>query len=110
MNGWTQHLSDDQLIERLYGIRGTGDPHLEECPECASRWETIQERRGQITGDSPDGVVWSEQRRQILAQVEGGRGASWTWQRAWAPVCLMALALAVGVWFYGPVNPPPPPA
>jgi len=110
MTGWTQHLTDDQLIDRLYGIRRTGDAHLEECPDCSSRWEMLQERRGRVVGEAPEGgVLWAEQRREILDRAEAGE-AAWNWQRAWAPVLLMAMVLAAGVWFYGPVSPPPPPA
>jgi len=110
MSGWIHHLSDDQLIDRLYGIRGTGDAHLEECTECASRWEAIQERRGRMVEEAPEGeVVWAQQRREILERAEGGEAAR-SWQRAWVPVLLSALVLAAGVWFYGPMHDPPPPA
>ena len=112
MSGWTHHLSDDQLIDRLYGIRGTNDAHgahLEECAECAARWDALRARRGNLVEEAPEtGVLWTEQRRQILERVEGGAEASWNWQRAWAPVLLTALVLAAGVWFYGPFSAPPP--
>lgn len=103
-----RHLTDDQLIDRLYGMDPAGDAHLDVCPECASRWETLQEKRGQIVGQVPQGVLWSEQRRQILERVEGGPEPSWNWRRAWAPVLLTSVVLAAGVWIYRPASPPQP--
>jgi len=41
----SMHLSDDQLVDRLYGIAMEGDAHLDACPECQSRWSRVQQRR-----------------------------------------------------------------
>ncbi len=40
---YSEHWSDDHLIDRLYGI-GPEDGHLEKCPPCARRWEAIRRR------------------------------------------------------------------
>jgi len=107
MSRW--HLSDDQLIDRLYGIRRSGDEHLEACAECASRWEMLREQRGLMVGEFPEvATPWAEQRRQILERIESGGGVAWNWQRAWAPALLTAVVLAVGVYFFRPAPPPPP--
>ena len=104
-----RHFSDDQLIDRLYGMDAAGDAHLDVCPECTRRWELFQERRGQIAGQVPEGgVLWAEQRRKVLERVEGGQEASWSWRHAWAPVLLTSVVVAAGVWFNRPASPPPP--
>ena len=36
----SEHWDDDALIRRLYGI-GPQDGHLDECLECAQRWEAM---------------------------------------------------------------------
>lgn len=111
MSGWTQHLSDDRLIDRLYGVERTGDAqHLESCSDCAIRWEALRERRGQLSGEVPESAApWAEQRCQILERIEGG-GAAWNWQRAWAPALLTAAVLAGGVYFFRPAPLPQPDA
>ena len=43
----TRHWSDDQLLQRLYGV-GPEDWHLDNCPECRKRWEVLVERRRTI--------------------------------------------------------------
>ena len=101
-----RHLSDDQLIDRLYGT--DHEEHLEECPDCAGRWAMLQQQRRSVVEDVPEGAVgWAEQRRQILERMDGGLQASWSWQRVWAPALLTAAVLAAGLWFYRPVDLPP---
>jgi hypothetical protein len=43
----TGHWSDEELIGRLYGV-GPEDGHLEQCAECARRFEAVLEVRRQV--------------------------------------------------------------
>ena len=38
-----KHLTDDELVARLFGV-GPKGAHLENCPDCAHRWEAIRYR------------------------------------------------------------------
>jgi anti-sigma factor RsiW len=42
-----EHLSDDELIARLYGV-GPQDGHLDGCPECADRWRALTAARARV--------------------------------------------------------------
>ena len=35
------HLSDDELLDRLYGISARSDGHFEACPACHGRWSML---------------------------------------------------------------------
>ncbi len=67
---YTEHWSDDQLIDRLYGI-GPEDNHLEKCPSCAQRWEAIRRRNESLRSSeievSEEHIV--AQRRAIRARL-----------------------------------------
>lgn len=100
------HLSDDQLIARLYGAGAAGDAHLNVCPECARRWEALAERRAWWLERMPrTAAPWSEQRRQILERLDEGGSPNQLFRR-WAPALLAAVVLTAGLWFSRPVEPP----
>ena len=43
------HLSDDDLIRRLYGLDDAGGAdHLKACLDCLRRWEAVRERRDEV--------------------------------------------------------------
>jgi len=75
------HLTDDQLVDRLYGIASEGDSHLDSCSECQSRWVRFQQRRNESTAPVPlPAQYFHQQRRQIqnrLAAPVSGRAAVW---------------------------------
>jgi anti-sigma factor RsiW len=75
------HLTDDQLVDRLYGIASEGDAHLDSCPGCQSRWVRLLERRAEATAPVPlPAQYFHQQRRQIqnrLAAPVSGRAAVW---------------------------------
>ena len=108
---WTQHLSDDRLIGRLYGTdpeaRLAEDAHLEDCRECARRWGVLQRERARVLGDLPeDFALWNEQRRRVLERAESGEAEpASNWARAWATAGFSAAFLAAGLWFYVPQDP-----
>src|ERR1035438_2145319 len=81
------HLSDDQLLDRLYGLgEGAGESagressskaaHLRECQECSSRFEALERRRSEVVAASSanDAAVPNEfllaQRRAIYARLD----------------------------------------
>ena len=75
------HLSDDQLVDRVYGIACDGDAHLESCSECRSRWVQLQQRRNESTVPLPlPAEYFYRQRRQIQDSIAGPvshRAAVW---------------------------------
>lgn len=64
-----RHLSDEELIERLYGL---GEDPPAACEVCRRRWENLLERRRQILLAAPQAPeAWlAEQRRRIYARLE----------------------------------------
>jgi len=43
----SEHLSDDELIARLYGV-GTQDGHLDGCAQCTDRWKALLAARARV--------------------------------------------------------------
>lgn len=103
------HLTDDQLVDRLYGIASHGDAHLEACPECQFRWVRLQQRRTEAAAPVPlPAQYFHRQRRQIqnrLAAPVSGRAA------VWVPA-MAGLAVVAGLLLTRsvPTVPVPPPA
>jgi hypothetical protein len=99
------HLTDDQLIDCLYGTNRMGEAHLLECAECGERYGILQERRREAAGTiEVDVVDWASQRRQVLKRVSHSPRP----MLRWAPVLATALLLAAGAWFYRPASEPVP--
>ncbi len=42
------HLSQDELLDRLYGLGGDGVAHVRECEECSSRLQALERRRAEV--------------------------------------------------------------
>ena len=100
-----RHLSDDDLIARLYGLDADPDAHLESCEECTGRWEIVQDRRTIVAAPAAaPAAVLAAQRRQVLARAE----APTAWRRAWVPALAAALLIAAGLAFYQPGEPATP--
>jgi hypothetical protein len=73
---YDQHWSDEQLIDRLYGV-GPENNHLEVCRHCARRWQEIRRRYENL---GPYSLEVSEedlalQRRAFQNRLEGNRYA-----------------------------------
>jgi hypothetical protein len=97
MRSSSQHLSDDQLIDLLYGI-GDADGHLEVCPDCDARWAEMQRALGRTRVESAVEISarrLATQRQHILDRVET-RG---THRRSWIPAAAAASLLAVALFF-----------
>lgn len=96
------HLSNDELLDRLYGLgeaEGKTSLHLRECAGCANRLRAFERRQAETAAASP--AVSSEflaaQRRGIYARLEEGPQL----HSRWAPALAAACALAVGLlWVY----------
>ena len=107
------HLSDEDLIRRLYGI-GEEDDHLAACSECNDRWLAIQNiirsaRAEQPRAPEMTGRKLAVQRQQILARVNQPVPGSLVWR--WIPPAAAAASLLAAALFLshltGPVTPPP---
>ncbi len=67
---YDEHWSDDQLIDRIYGV-GPADGHLERCPSCARRWEEFRRRNQSLrqVGIELSDEHLAAQRRAIRARL-----------------------------------------
>jgi hypothetical protein len=92
MNG---HLSDDQLLDRLYGLEQ--HPHADSCPDCALRYRQMELRRQELAPgvDIPQDRLIS-QRRRIMSRLERRPVTRWKWVPAAAAAC----ALVAGIFVY----------
>lgn len=72
-----KHWSDEDLIDRLYGI-GPADGHLQECGDCRQRWLAVQRRReaSRVSAEVPVALL-AAQRARILERMEGGLSRPW---------------------------------
>jgi hypothetical protein len=88
MNG---HLTDDQLIDRLYGV---GDS-AHQCHECDGRLQAIQQKRAKLAWPAPVSADFlAAQRRAVYSRL-GERPKS---RLNWVPATAAALFLvAAGV-------------
>lgn len=98
-----RHLTNDELLNRLYGLseaEGETNLHLRECAGCAERWRAFERRRAE-TAAWPElsGVASNEflasQRRAIYARLEERSGGIHV---RWAPAVAAGFLLAVGVY------------
>jgi hypothetical protein len=107
------HLSDQDLLNRLYGVEERG-AHLEGCKECAKRWDDLSAGRARFLSttlskasppsDLSDRLLeerfLTAQRNRIYARLESGPER----RMLWAPAGVAAAALlAVGLFVYRPV-------
>ena len=95
-----EHLSEDALLDAVYGIAGNGaDAHLRGCADCAQRLQEWHEKRS-ATAASVDisGEFLAAQRRKIYERIERPSSKRWLW----APGLAAACALAMGIFVYHP--------
>jgi hypothetical protein len=104
-----EHLSDDALLDALYGA-ADHEPHLRECAICARRFsewrrkrESLASAAGPSAGVSSD--FFAAQRRKIYERLERPGSK----RLRWAPALAMACLVAVGALVYHPAPPPAPP-
>jgi hypothetical protein len=102
------HLSDDDLIDRLYGFgRADAWDKQDGCRECEERWRRVKERRQRVI-EAPEvsPFVLALERREILDRIEG-RTAPGVRRRILAPVAVAAM-IAVSVGLEMPAPKPEP--
>ncbi len=100
----SHHLSDDELLDRMYGLGESGVAHLRECAECSSRFQALERRRAEVVAASSTAneAVWSElfpaQRRAIYSRLDAGAA-----RLHWAPAALaVAFLLVMSVFLARP--------
>jgi anti-sigma factor RsiW len=102
-----RHWSDDELIGHLYGV-GPEDGHLEQCQECAQRWQVLVGVRQQALKAPPMSEELLAGQRQAIY----GRLAASSPKRGWLPFAPAAIAAAavilLAVVLYRPVPTPAP--
>jgi hypothetical protein len=99
------HLSDDALLDGLYGLRDGAaeyDMHLLECAICAERWNELRRKR-EILAQSVDrpSDFFAAQRSRIYERIEHPERK----RLMWVPAVAMACLVAVGLWVYHPAAP-----
>jgi hypothetical protein len=83
----SNHLTEDQLLERLYGARSSSH----ECSECDEKLQSMQEKRAFAAARVEESAdFFAAQRRQIYNRLGEDRRPS----RIWAPATAAALCLA----------------
>jgi hypothetical protein len=99
------HLSDDQLLDRLYGI--VADSHLQDCVQCAERFRELECRRSELV---EPGAVSSEflaaQRRKIYSRLDEAPRLG----LRWVPALAAGFVVAIGLLVYRPPSTTPVPA
>jgi anti-sigma factor RsiW len=96
----SEHLSRDEMIQRLYGM-DTGASHLEGCPECSARFQTLEVRRAQLASDEEiPAELLAAQRRAVYTRM-GERPHSF---HSWVPALATAALVALGIYVYQPVK------
>ena len=94
----SEHLSQDELIQRLYGM-DTGASHLEGCPECGARYQALEARRTELAvPEEIPAYLLAAQRRAVYSRM----GAKPSGFHAWIPALATAALLALGVYVYQP--------
>jgi hypothetical protein len=101
----SQHVSNEQLLDRLYGLSENAVPHLRGCSECSGRLEALERRRSEVVAAGPvkEAAVTNDfllaQRRAIYARLDRRSG----FQTRLAPAALAtAFLLVTGVFLARP--------
>lgn len=94
-----RHWTEDQFIGRLYGLAGGDDAHLDACPQCRGRWQTLAAHRASITAapEIPAGLL-AAQRRAIYRRLENKPAPV----LRWVPVAGAMLVLVIGLVMFRP--------
>jgi len=96
-----KHLNDEEIILRYYGESDASDTHLEECQECADRYESLVSMLDAVDGlplpeRGPDypGEIWRRIERDVVAsrRARWPLTAPWRWVAATAAAVLLVVA------------------
>src|SRR5450432_2062900 len=102
-----EHLSEDTLLDAVYGIAGNdAETHLRGCADCAQHLHEWEEKRAAAAAASVEipGEFLSAQRGKIYERIERSPRKYWLL----APGLAAACALAVGIFVYHPAPQPQP--
>jgi hypothetical protein len=102
------HLTNDELLDHIYGLGESSIPHLRDCEECSSRFQALERRRAEAAlptaaSAGANGAVSNEflaaQRRAIYSRFGEAPAAG----LHWAPAALaVAFLLVMGVFLARP--------
>ena len=111
-SGMTPHWGDEDLIGRLYGLdpaAGLDAAHLDACPVCADRWQSLQLRRGRLLEAEAAAPAGSDERLRaqrvaVWKRLEQPRRG---WLTRALPLAATALTITIGIALHQ-VQPPAP--
>ncbi|MGA8596115.1 MAG: hypothetical protein WB676_15465 [Bryobacteraceae bacterium] len=97
-----RHWTEDELVAHLYGV-GPADGHIEECGECSSRLQSMQDARAlseaaAASSIQPSFEFLAAQRRRIYQRLS--KPAQFGFVRRFAPAVAASLAIAGGLLFF----------
>jgi anti-sigma factor RsiW len=107
MNTNGSHWTDEELLQRVYGLDTAPESHLKECSECSARWDELQRKRQEMmapaaSSDALEGRL-RVQRQAIWNRIEQPQRSMW-WRAM--PVAATALMLVIGVSLQQPAPSP----
>ena len=96
MNTNGSHWTDEELLQRVYGLDTASESHLKECSECSARWDELQRKRQDMMAPAPSSDALEGrlrfQRQAIWNRIEQPRRSMW-WRAM--PVAATALMLVI---------------
>ena len=104
-----RHLSEDELLDKLYGVSVRSDVHLDACAECRGRWNQLSKARAaELARQQPDipASLLLRQREELMATIE--RRTAGTWLPRPVPALALAMVCAVAVVISRPAPVPEP--
>ena len=107
------HLSDDALIDALYGLSGAdAEEHMRACTACAARRNDLEEKRGAMTAAvNATPAAMAALRKNVYRRIEHPSFSERILGNAmsrWAAPALAGVAacvLAIGVLAHNPLRP-----
>lgn len=102
-----RHLSDGEMLNRLYGVGGEAghdDAHLEQCRDCAARLAAFEARRRELAAPQPVSPQFLMAQRRAIYSRMGEQPHS---RMKWAPALAAACLLLIGLMAHHPVAAPP---
>ena len=104
-----RHFSEDELLDKLYGISLRSDGHLDACPDCLERWNGLCEARAAELArqqiEVPENVLL-QQRTKLMSAIE--RRTARPWLPRPVPVLALAMVCAIAVLISSPGPTPEP--
>jgi hypothetical protein len=98
-----EHLSDDVLLDALYGLTEIGSA-VRECPSCAARWTEMNQQRARLAqAVDVSSDFLAAQRREIYERLSRPEPRTAFLVPRWAAVLSVVCVIAIGLfWFRAP--------